>query len=286
MTDGQWSQGILYKPENFDSTKKYPVIFTYYEKRSDGLNEFLSPGFTEDRINIPWYVSNGYLIFVPDIYYSSGHNGQGVMNAVISAAKYLANFHWADSTKFGLQGHSFAGWETNYIITHSRLFAAACEAAGVSDQVSGYGQLFYSIGINRQILYEVQGQGSPYGVGVSPWTKPELYMENSPIFYISNVTTPLLMMHSYEDKAVPFAQAIELFLALKRADKKVWLLQYNNAGHSLSGYNAKDFTIRMQQFFNYYLKGASAPRWMLDGIPARMKGIEDRMELDSSGKTP
>lgn len=279
LDDGNISQGILYKPENFDATKKYPVIFTYYEKRSDELNKFLIPSLSIDRLDIPTFVSNDYLVFVPDINFTQGHNGQSVVNSVVSSAKYLGKLPYVDSLKMGLQGHSFGGWETNYIITHSNLFAAACEASGVSDQVSGYGELL-GFTSSRQRLYEVDSQGSPYGVGVTPWTNPELYIENSPIFFINGINTPLLMMHGDKDPSVPFEQAIEMFLALKRAGKKAWLLQYNNASHHLTGENAKDYSIRMQQFFDHYLKDAPAPKWMVNGIPANMKGIDYGLELE------
>jgi dienelactone hydrolase len=286
MTDGRMSQGILYKPENFDPMKKYPLIFDYYEKRSDGLNEYIKPDFSYHRINIPSYVSNGYLVFVPDIYYFPGQNGKGVVNSVVSAAQYLSKFPWVDSTKMGLMGHSFGGWETNYLITHSNLFAAACEAAGVSDQVSAYGQLGFESGGVRQGFYEVGSQGSPFGVGVTPWTRSDLYIQNSPIFNIGNVTTPLLMMHCKRDPAVPFEQAIELFTGLKRAGKKVWLLQYDNGDHFVSGEDAKDYTTRMRQFFDHYLKGLPAPIWMARGVPADKKGIETGLELDTSYQKP
>ena len=262
MANGQLSQGILYKPENFDYGKKYPSILTYYEKRSDQLNEFIPPDYAVDRMNIPSYVSRGYLVFVPDIYYSPGHNGDAVGNAVVSAAEYLSRLHFVDAKKLGLMGHSFAGWETNYLITHSHLFAAACEAAGVSDQVSAYAQLNYGTWNSRQQFYETDAQGSAYGLDVTPWTRPDLYIGNSPIFRIGDITTPLLMMHCAFDSSVPFEQAIELFTGMKRAGKKVWLLQYDNDGHDLNPEHAKDYTIRMQQFFDHYLKDAAAPHWM------------------------
>jgi len=284
MTDGNPSQGILYKPDNFDSTKKYPLIFDYYAQRSDELNEYIKPEFSITRINIPYYVSNGYLIFVPDIYYSPGHNGKGVLNSVLSAAKYLCSFPWVDSTKLGLQGHSFGGWETNYLITHSKIFAAACEAAGVSDQVSAYGQLQFGSNRDRQSFYELGSEGSPYGLGVTPWTRPDLYIENSPIFKIGEITTPLLMMHNREDPNVPFVQALELFTGMKRAGKKVWLLDYDKEVHGLviNKNDAIDYTIRMRQFFDHYLKGAAAPVWMTRGIPTDLKGKETGFELDTT----
>jgi len=274
MNGGRVSQGILYKPENFDSTTKYPLIITYYGARSDELHEYLPPELCRARIDIPYFVSNGYLIFVPDIHYTSGKNGESVLNSVVSAVRHLSACSWIDPGKIGIQGHSFGGWETNYLVTHTHLFAAACEAAGVADQVSGYNYLD-GWGGSRQLFYEEGAQGSAYGDGVTPWNHTGLYIANSPIFFVGNVTTPLLMMQGDADRAVPFGQSIELFLALRRAGKQVWFLQYEKAGHVLwDDTDAKDFTIRMKQFFDHYLKDAPAPKWMTEGIPAKMKGID------------
>jgi dienelactone hydrolase len=283
MADGRMSQGILYKPENFDPKKKYPVIFDYYAKRSDELNGFIEPDWSEARINIPYYVSNGYLVFVPDIYFTKGHNGQSAVNSVVSAAKFLSKLPYIDSTKMGLQGHSFGGFETNYLVTHSNIFAAACSAAGVSDVVSQYDQTRADV---NQEYEEEASNGAPYGIGVTPWTRPDLYIGDSPIFSVVQITTPLLIMHGDEDANVPYAQALEMYYAMRRAGKKVWLLQYENATHILSGNDAKDYTIRMKQFFDYYLKGALPPVWMTRGISAKLKGIDDGLEYDTSGAKP
>jgi dipeptidyl aminopeptidase/acylaminoacyl peptidase len=284
MPDGKMSQGILYKPENFDFTKRYPLIFYYYQKLSNDLNDYIEPEYSNGRINVSYYVSNGYLVFEPDIYYKEGHNGEGVVNSVVSAAKFLSKLSCVDSTKMGLQGHSFGGWETNFLVTHSNIFAAACAAAGLSDEVSDYDALID--GASRQESYEGGTQASPHGIGVTPWTYPQLYIENSPIFSVGQIVTPLLLSHGSKDQAVPFAQAVEMFQAMRRASKKVWLLEYTNAGHILNSNDAKDFTIRMKQFFDHYLKGAPAPKWMTCGVPASLKSIDSGFELDSSGRKP
>ncbi|HVW15801.1 MAG TPA: prolyl oligopeptidase family serine peptidase [Mucilaginibacter sp.] len=286
MLDGKLSQGILYKPEHFDPKKKYPVIFNYYEKNSDLLHQYITPEWTRDQINVPYYVSNGYLMFIPDIYYKQGHNGQSVVNAVVSAAKYLSTFPYVDSTRLAIQGHSFGGWETNYLVTHTNIFAAAGEGAGVSDQVSSYDQYAADGADGRQQMYEVNAQGSAYGIGLTPWTATSLYIENSPVFSVQNASTPLLIMQGDADTAVPFAQSIEVFQAMKRAGKKVWLLQYEHQNHGLSGVAAKDYTIRMKQFFDFYLKGAPPPIWMTRGVPASLKGIDNGLEIDTSGTRP
>jgi len=279
--DGSTLSGILYTPENFDLQKKYPLIFDYYEKRSDELNLYIRPQASEDRINIPWYVSHGYLVFTPDIHYKKGQPGQSAYNAVVSATRYLAGKPWVDAQKIGLQGHSFGGYETNYIITRSKLFAAACSASGISDLMGLYGSTL------RGGYYVYWAERSQGRMGASPWQIPDLYISNSPIFKANQVTTPLLMMNNAGDNNVPFAQGVEFFTALRRLGKKVWMLQYDEGSHSLErGEGAEDYSIRMFQFFNHYLKGMPAPKWMTRGIPAKLKGIDDGLELDSEIRTP
>ncbi len=280
MYNGNYSQGILYKPENFDSTRKYPIIFYYYQEKSDGLHMYMKPDYSFAIMNIPQYVSNGYLVFVPDIYYMKGHPGQGAMNAVISASRYLSTFSWVDSTKLGIMGQSFGGFETNYIVTHSNVFSAACSGSGPSDMISMYGGLFNTNSAQR--FCEV-GQ---MNLGSTLWQHPEIYIENSPIFYVDKVTTPLLIWQGKDDGGVRFEQAVEMFLNMRRAGKKVWLLQYNEATHALFGKNAMDLDIRMRQFFDYYLKNSQAPIWMVGGVPAKYKQIKTGFETDTTGLIP
>jgi dipeptidyl aminopeptidase/acylaminoacyl peptidase len=207
--------------------------------------------------------------------------------SVESALDKLISFTFIDSTKVGIQGHSYGGWQTNYLITHSNRFSAACEVAGVSDQISAYGQLQLEV-VPRQRFYECESQGSPYGIGQLPWTASDRYVDNSPIFSLAGVSTPLLMIHNHDDGAVPFAQGIEFFMGLRRAGKKVWLLQYDGFGHQLAGDAAKDFHIRMVQFFNYFLKGGRLPSWLYKGIPNYLKGSTDGLEYvpDDKARLP
>ncbi|UPK71797.1 alpha/beta hydrolase family protein [Chitinophaga filiformis] len=275
---GDLLQGILYKPSNFDARKKYPVIFDYYEKRSDELHHFMKPRFSTCRIDIPYYVSNGYLIFVPDIIYKAGETCQSATDCVVSAARYLSTFDWIDTMKLGLQGHSFGGYQTNCIITHSNLFAAACEASGASNLTSANGELFgvnYQGGARHFVYEEYQGNlRSPM------FENPDLYIKNSPVFFVKNVSTPLLIMHNKDDGAVLFSQAVEMYLGLYRAMKPVWLLQYDGHGHGTWGEASVDFTIRMKQFFDHYLKGEKAPVWMSKGVPYYLRSKYSGLDLE------
>lgn len=279
--DGTRCQGILYKPENFDSTKKYPVIFYYYEKLSNCLNAFIKPQVSSGELNIPYFVSNGYLVFTPDIYYKIGYPGKSAYNSILGAAKLLLNYHWIDSKRMGLQGHSFGGYETNYLITQTNIFAAACSAAGVSNFISSYGSLIAN-GTSRSYLYE-NGQSR---VGLSIWQNKNLYIENSPIFHAEKVNTPILLNNNGRDLQVPFGQGLEFFIALRRLGKKVWLLEYPNEGHTLDGKAAEDYTLKMKQFFDHYLKGIGAPKWMTRGGRTSINQTDERMEYDQEIKTP
>lgn len=187
--DGVTSRGILYKPENFDSHKKYPLLVFYYERLSDNLHKFNYPGLSTGSLNIPYYVSHGYLVFIPDIYYKVGWPGRSAYNCVVSGVQYLAKRSYVDVKRMGLQGHSFGGFETNYIITHSNLFAAAMSASGMTDFVSAYGSIMGD-GSSRQRQYELYRDR----IGATLWERPDLYIENSPVFRANKVTTPLLMM--------------------------------------------------------------------------------------------
>ena len=271
MFDGKMSQGLLYKPENFDSTRKYPIIFYFYERDARTRYAYVTPQPVRASINIAYFVSNGYLVFDPNIYYKAGEPGEDAYNSVVSAAEYMSRFKWVDTTKMGLQGHSWGGYQVAYLVTRTHLFAAAEAGAPVANMTSAYGGIRWETGISRQFQYEV----SQSRIGASLWQHPELYIRNSPLFNADKVTTPLLMMANDADGAVPWYQGIEYFTALRRLGKKVWMMEYNGEAHGLTERrNRKDWSIRLSQFFGYYLKGDKPPHWMTEGVPATMKGLD------------
>lgn len=268
--DGTSEEGILYKPEDFDATKSYPVIFYYYQQNSFALNFFIHPVLSDGPMNIPWFTSIGYLVFVPDIHYKVGYPGQSAFNSIVSAANYLSKFSFVDKNHMGLQGHSYGGFETNYIVTHTQIFSAAASANGMSNLTNDY--------FVHNSYYET-GQGC---IGAKLSAKPRLYIENSPVFSADRVTTPMFILHNDRDGIVKFNQGEQMFNALERLGKKVWLLNYNGEGHTLlKEDNQLDYSIRLRQFFNYYLKGNSPPIWMTtkpgtfdDGLQLDVRGVE------------
>lgn len=267
--DGKQTQGIVYKPEDFDLNKKYPVMIYFYEKHTDNLYQYFVPAPSRSIINIPFYCSRGYIVFTPDIQYTTGHPGESAYNSIVSGAQELAKNAWVDKDNMAIQGQSWGGYQTAYLVTRTNMFKAAGSGAPVSNMFSAYGGIRWESGMSRQFQYE-QTQSR---IGATMWEAPELYKENSPIFFVDKVQTPLLIMHNDNDGAVPWYQGIEYFMALRRLGKPAWLLQYNKEAHNLKERkNSKDLSIRLQQFFDHYLKGDPMPVWMKTGVPATEKG--------------
>lgn len=273
---GHNSEGILYKPENFDPAKKYPMIVYFYEKLSDGLYTYKSPAPSASSINIPYFVSNGYLVFTPDISYETGHPGKSAEEYINSGVESLKKNAWVDGSKIGIQGQSWGGYQVAHLITATDMYAAAWAGAPVANMTSAYGGIRWESGMNRQFQYEK----TQSRIGATLWEKPELYIENSPIFHLPKVKTPVAIMSNDADGAVPWYQGIEMFTGLKRLGKPAWLVVYNNEAHNLvQRQNRKDISVRLGQFFDHYLKGAKAPVWMTSGIPAVEKGKSWGFEL-------
>lgn len=273
---GKMAEGVLYKPENFDPTKKYPLILYFYETHSNTLHSYIPPTPTGSRLNISFFVSRGYVVFSPDIHYTVGHPAKDCYNHVVSAAQDLAKQKWIDAKNIGIQGQSWGGIQVAQLVTMTNMFKAAWAGAPVANMTSAYGGIRWESGLNRQFQYEK----TQSRIGATLWEKPNLYIENSPLFHLPKVTTPLVIMANDADGAVPWYQGIELFTAMRRLGKQVWMLNYNGEAHNLrERRNQKDISIREQQYFDWLLKGEKPPKWITEGVPAVKKGKDWGLEL-------
>ncbi|WP_297797924.1 prolyl oligopeptidase family serine peptidase [uncultured Eudoraea sp.] len=274
--NGDELTGLLVKPENFDPSKKYPMIVNFYEKSSDRLHYHRAPNPGRSTINYSFYASRGYLIFNPDVNYRIGYPGESAYNCVIPGVTSLIEKGFVDKDNIGVQGHSWGGYQIAYLVTKTDIFKAAEAGAPVPNMISAYGGIRWWTGLSRQFQYE----HTQSRIGGTPWEYPIRYMENSPIFNIDKINTPLLIMHNDADGHVPWYQGIEFFVSLRRLGKPSWFLNYNGEPHwPLKLQNRKDFNIRMAQFFDHYLKGAPLPKWMDRGVPAIEKGVNQGYEL-------
>jgi dipeptidyl aminopeptidase/acylaminoacyl peptidase len=266
--DGVPLAGILYKPDDFDPAKKYPMLVYFYEQLSDNLHHYVPPA-GRNVINPTVYVSNDYLVFEPDIHYEIGYPGESAVKSVVPGVQMLIDSGFVDRHAVGLQGQSWGGYQVAYIITQTSMFRAAMAGAPVANMTSAYGGIRWESGRARAFQYE----HTQSRIGGSIWEQPLRYLRNSPLFWADRIRTPLFIMHNDGDGAVPWYQGVELFVALRRLGKEVYLIDYNDEAHNpTKRANQLDIAMRMRQFFDHHLRGAPAPDWMVNGIPFLDKG--------------
>jgi len=265
--DGIPLQGVLIKPADYEEGRRYPVIVYFYRFFSQRLHEF-NQMVINHRPNFPFYTSNGYAVFLPDIRFDVGHPGYSATKCLVPGVQKLISMGVADPKAVGLHGHSWSGYQTAYVITQTDIFAAAVAGAPVSNMTSAYSGIRWGSGLARQFQYEK----TQSRIGGSLWEYPERYIENSPVFFADRIQTPLLIQFGDEDGAVPWYQGIELFLAMRRLGKDCIFLQYRGEPHHLQKYaNKLDYSIKMKEYFDHYLKGMPAPNWIRRGLPYRGK---------------
>ncbi|HSR69716.1 MAG TPA: prolyl oligopeptidase family serine peptidase [Acidobacteriota bacterium] len=263
-SDGQPLKGILIKPEDFDPAQEYPLMVYIYETLHPRLHSFRHPG-PGTSINPSYYVSNGYVLWMPDIEYGTGYPGKDALKCVLPGIHMLLGEGWVDRDAIGIQGHSWGGYQIAYMITQTDIFAAAEAGAPVSNMTSAYGGIRWGSGMVRQFQYE----RTQSRLGDTLWDVPMRYINNSPLFFADRIDTPLLILHNDDDGAVPWYQGIELIMAMRRLGKEAYMFNYNKEDHGLrKRVNQEHWTRRMAEFFDHHLKGAPMPEWMEKGLPA------------------
>ena len=273
--DGKELRAILVKPENFDPSKKYPLMVYIYEELSEGLHSYRAPA-PGTSINVTRYVSNGYVVLMPDIAYDNGYPGESAEKCVIPAVNTVVAMGFIDPGRIGIQGHSWGGYQITHLITRTTMFAAVQAGASVSDMISAYGGIRWGTGMSRAFQYEK----TQSRIGAPPWDEPLKFIENSPIFWVEKVKTPYLSIHNDEDDAVPWYQGIEFFSALRRLGKEAYMFVYNGEPHGLRNRdNMKHWTVHQDEFFDHYLLGKPAPEWMQKGVPYLERGRRDVSDL-------
>lgn len=267
---GQRLQATLTLPAGYEPGRRYPMLVYFYEIMSNTHHSFSFPVY-DDRPHISTYASNGYLVLQPDVVYEIGKPGSSALDCVGSAVRKVIDMGYADPRRVGLQGHSWGGYQSSFIVTQTDMFAAVVTGAPPTDLTSFYGTLYRSSGNIQQGITEV-GQVR-MGNGVTPWSHHALYESQSPIHNAPNIKTPFMILHGTADGAVDWGQGLEFYAAARRLGKQVILLSYPDEAHHLGRReNQIDFQTRMRQFFDHYLKGEPAPKWMTEGVPQIKKG--------------
>ena len=260
---GDRLQGALYLPANYEPGKKYPMLVTIYERRSQNMRSFVSP--SETRAPDPaLFTSRGYIVYDPDIVYRVNDPGMSAVWSVVPAVKAAIATGMVDPSKVGLWGHSWGGYQTAFLVTQTNIFTAAIAGAPLTDLVSMYSSVYWNTGGTNQAIFEAS-QGRFKGNFIDNY---DAYIRNSPAFHAKKQQTPLILLHNDKDGAVDFNQGITHFNTLRQLGKDVILLEYVGENHGLARPpNQKDYAGRMREWFDYHLKGAPPADWIIKGVP-------------------
>jgi dipeptidyl aminopeptidase/acylaminoacyl peptidase len=277
LKDGTKAQGILALPDDYKAGEKRPMIVSFYEKNSQNMHRYSAPSFITGMGSLPMEaVTRGYITMFADVYYRTGQSHSDQLEAVEAATRKVIELGYADPKNIGVNGHSYGGEGAMFIATRSKLFKAVGAGAGVADLFTDFAQSWGwsyqnqpGTGGANGTQYYMYGQGR---WGFSPWDKPSVYQFESALTHANQTQAAVLIMHGTADPTVSFNEGLKFYTALRYNKKDATMLAYVNEGHGLRGLaNRKDLTVRYMEFYNHYLKGAPAPKWLSGGVPYLVK---------------
>ncbi|MDF1503158.1 prolyl oligopeptidase family serine peptidase, partial [Roseisolibacter sp. H3M3-2] len=262
---GDSLQGTLYLPAGYQEGQKYPTVTYIYEKLTQNRHNFWHPNEVNGTgVHPGIFTSRGYAVFMPDIVYKVNDPGMSAVWSVVPAVKAAIATGIVDSAKVGLQGHSWGGYQTAFLVTQTNIFKAAIAGAPLTDMVSMYSSVYWNSGLANQGIFQ-SSQGRFKGNFLE---NMDAYARNSPNRHADKVQTPLVILHNDKDGAVDFNQGITYYNTLKQLGKEVILLEYPGENHGLAQRgNLKDYQSRMTEWFDVHLKGTPAPDWIDRGVP-------------------
>ena len=261
--DGHKLQGTLAIPDGYQPGQKLPMLVDFYEKNSQNLNHYEAPRYANSPQYVD-YVSNGYLVMVPDIYYHTGRSHTDMLNSIEAAVKKVEDMGYADPKRVGLHGHSYSGQGAAYVSTQSKMFAAVVAGAAAVDLIADFNQLWKTSGTNQH-RYDTYGQGR---FGTNPYENLALFQDQSAVFHAQTMDTPLLIEQGTNDGSTEWLQGVEFYNALRFLKKPVIFLSYEGEAHGYTRYdNQYDVEVRMHQFYDHYLKDVPAADWIANGVP-------------------
>lgn len=255
--DGIPLKGVLFYPANYTPNKRYPMIVKLYERiiKHDFL--FKPPtDYEYTGFNLLRYLTNDYFVFIPTIAYEVRYPGNSIVKAIVPAINSVLKNYPVDESRIGLYGHSYGGYETAFLVTQTNLFSAAVAGAAVTNLV----QYYHDIGWDwrKEQIWRLENQ--QYRMGDSYYKLKEGYENNSPLSYIEQLETPLLLWSGKEDYNVNWTQSVSMFMAMKRLNKQGKLLLFENESHYLvDSDNQEALSLETFQWFEYYLKKEWSP---------------------------
>ena len=256
---GESLQGVLFYPFDYQPEKKYPMVVQIYEKLGTTVHTYIAPSmYNTTGYNTSNLTSQGYFVLHPDINYTIGNPGISAADCVIAATHAVISKGCIDPARIGLIGQSFGGYETFFIASQTKLFAAAIAGAGISDM----GSFYLSMGWNYMTPDAWRFEHQQFRMGKTLFEDAEGYRRNSAITFARDFSTPILSWTGDSDMQVNPEQSMTFYMAMRRLKKNHVMLRYPKEGHViLDRVRQADLSSKIMGWFNHYLKDCPKPDW-------------------------
>lgn len=225
--DGWEIQGWLMQPYGFEENKEYPFVLEVH----GGPHAMYGQTFFYE---MQLLAAKGYVVLYTNPRGSHGY-GQKFVNAcradyggkdytdLMSAVDYvLENYNYIDEERLGVTGGSYGGFMTNWIVGHTNRFKAAVTQRCISNWLSFYG------------VSDIGYFFTKWELGANLLEEPQKLWDFSPLKYVENVETPLLIVHGEQDLRCPIEQGEQMYVALKHLKKETEFVRFPGSNHELS----------------------------------------------------
>ena len=262
-SSGRAIDGRIYLPPGFDDSREYPAIVYYYGGTSPVTREF------GGRYPKEWWAANGYVVYVPQPSGATGFGqafsathvndwGKTTTREIIEGTRAFLEAHpYVDPKRVGCIGASYGGFMTMLLSTETDLFAAAVAHAGISSLSSYWGEGYWGA------MYSAVATAGSF-----PWNRPDIYVDQSPLFRADRNRVPILLTHGAADTNVPPGESDQFYVALKLLGKQVEYLQVAGQNHFIMEHDKRVvWSESIVAWFDRWLKGQ--PDWWNELWPSR-----------------
>jgi len=254
-SDGTRLRGALMLPAGYTKGQRYPLIVNVYggSNLSDKVNLF---GFTANTniTNQQFWATRGYAVLLPDSPLRTGTPMLDLAKTVLPGIDKVVEMGVADPERIGVWGSSYGGYSTLCLLVQTNRFKAAAIDSGFANLMTLYGWMPER---SNDPSWQDWAEAPQGRMGGSPWKYRERYLENSPVFYLDRVQTPLLIIQGNEDPSGRDVYSNEIFMNLRRLGKEATYLKYRGASHTISSFNyfeQIDVMQRLVAWFDSHLK--------------------------------
>jgi dipeptidyl aminopeptidase/acylaminoacyl peptidase len=257
-SDGDRLRGALLLPAGYKQGQRYPLIVNVYggSLLSDRINQFGLGAFA-NITNQQFWTTRGYAVILPDTPLHVGTPMLDLAKTVLPGVDKVIEMGIADPERLGVWGSSYGGYSTLALLVQTGRFKAGAVDSGFSNLMSLYGWMSER---SNEPTWQDWAELSQGRMGGTPWKYRERYLENSPVFYLDRVKTPVLIIQGAEDPGGRDFYSNEIFMNLRRLGKEATYIKYKEASHTVASFNYPEQIDALQRILAWFDSHLKSPQ--------------------------